>query len=400
MISPPALPLRGFASDHSPPRRILIRGVNWLGDAVLSTPALHRLRERFGEARITLLTHEKLAELWRYHPSIDEVITFPHRAGLWAVAARIRAGQAVADRFDFALVFPNSPRSALEVWLARVPRRIGYARPPRNWGLTQAVPRRPAHSPMHRRSVNEINRLVEPATGRPQPLPRTFPSCAHQIFEYLHLAAALGADPNPVPPGLTVMPEEIEAVISKFGLGAVIRRGAPVFGLIPGAEYGPAKCWPVERFAAAARELGQRTQCAWLMLGGRADTSVTAQVASALLGGKDLVQDLAGRTSLRELCALLKVCGVVLTNDTGPMHVAAALGTPVVVPFGSTSPELTGPGLPGDQRHRVLRAGAPCTPCFRRTCPIDFRCMTGISVASVVDAVLQVAPAWAGKRAL
>ena len=101
--------------------------------------------------------------------------------------------------------------------------------------------------------------------------------------------------------------------------------------------------------------------------------------------------NLAGRTSLRELMALLKLCRVVLTNDSGPMHVAAALGTPVVVPFGSTSPAFTGPGLPGEARHRLLQADAACSPCFRRNCPIDFRCMTGISVESVIAAVCRAA---------
>jgi heptosyltransferase-2 len=96
-------------------------------------------------------------------------------------------------------------------------------------------------------------------------------------------------------------------------------------------------------------------------------------------------------TSLEELCAALKLCRLLLTNDSGPMHVAAALGTPVVVPFGSTSPELTGPGLPGDGRHQLLRANAPCSPCFLRECPIDFRCMNGISVEQVVEAALRAA---------
>lgn len=101
------------------------------------------------------------------------------------------------------------------------------------------------------------------------------------------------------------------------------------------------------------------------------------------------VFNLAGATTLAELCAALKFCHVLLTNDSGPMHVAAAVGTPVVVPFGSTSPELTGPGLPGDARHRLLRARAPCSPCFLRECPIDFRCLTGITVDTVVKAVLE-----------
>ncbi len=101
--------------------------------------------------------------------------------------------------------------------------------------------------------------------------------------------------------------------------------------------------------------------------------------------------NLAGMTSLGELCAGLKLCRVLLTNDSGPMHVAAALGTPVVVPFGSTSPELTGPGLPGDARHQLLRANVPCSPCFLRECPIDFRCMNGISTGKAVEAVLRAA---------
>ena len=113
-------------------------------------------------------------------------------------------------------------------------------------------------------------------------------------------------------------------------------------------------------------------------------------VQSAIGNRQSAMFNLAGKTSLRELMSLLKACRVLLTNDSGPMHVAAALGTPVVVPFGSTSPELTGPGLPGDSRHCLLKSDAPCSPCFLRECPIDFRCMTGITVERVVEAVLEV----------
>ena len=128
----------------------------------------------------------------------------------------------------------------------------------------------------------------------------------------------------------------------------------------------------------------------WIAFGGVEDASLNEQIAR--LAGSNVV-NVAGKTTLRELMALLKLCRVLLTNDSGPMHVAAAFGTPVVVPFGSTSPELTGPGLPGDARHFLLRANVPCSPCFRRTCPIDLRCMTGITVTSVVEAVLQAASA-------
>jgi heptosyltransferase-2 len=124
------------------------------------------------------------------------------------------------------------------------------------------------------------------------------------------------------------------------------------------------------------------------LFGAKSDRPITAPIAAALHASRITHHDLAGRTSLRELMALSKLCRVLLTNDTGPMHVAAALGTPVVVPFGSTSSELTGPGLPGDPRQHILQSTVACSPCFLRECPIDFRCMNGISVESVVQAVL------------
>jgi heptosyltransferase-2 len=220
-------------------------------------------------------------------------------------------------------------------------------------------------------------------TGR-MPVPR---SNTHQIHEYLHLVAALGASPGPMPPQLVVTPGEIEAVKKKFGLSEVKR---PIFGLNPGAEYGPAKRWPVEKFIAAAREIQNRTNCTWLTFGGKADAAVANRIESAIPTPSSAILNLAGKTSLRELMALLKICRVLLTNDSGPMHVAAALGTPVVVPFGSTSPELTGPGLPGDAQHRLLKSDASCSPCFLRECPIDFRCLNGISVERVIEAVLSL----------
>jgi heptosyltransferase-2 len=202
----------------------------------------------------------------------------------------------------------------------------------------------------------------------------------------LHLAAALGANPEPLAPQLFVATAEIEAAKIKFGLEKITQL---IFGLNPGAEYGPAKRWPVERFIAAAKEIQQRTNCVWLIFGGKGDAAIASQIASALHASRFTFHDLSGKTSLRELMSLLKLCRVLLTNDSGPMHVAAALGTPVVVPFGSTSPELTGPGLPGDPRHRLLKSDAPCSPCFLRECPIDFRCMNSIPVERVVEVVLE-----------
>jgi heptosyltransferase-2 len=369
-------------SFNIPPRRILVRGTNWLGDAVMTTPALLRLRENFPDAHITLLTHEKLADLWQQHPAINETISFAAGESIFAVAKKLRAG-----RFDLALVLPNSPRAALEVFLAGIRQRVGYSRPWRNFFLTQTVTSRADAVKMHKRSAAEIHHLVSPPPEARNRL--EIPKAAHQIFEYLNLAATLGAKLEPVAPELVVTTEEISVAKKKFGLEKSDR---PIFGLNPGAEYGPAKRWPVEKFIAAAKEIQQRTNCIWILFGGKGDLKLTANIAGEIPPPASRLPplNLAGTTSLRELMALLKICRVVLTNDTGPMHVAAALGTPVVVPFGSTSPELTGPGLPGDKRHRLLKSEAPCAPCFLRECPIDFRCMHGISVARVVAAVLEL----------
>ena len=371
-------PTFNFQLPTSP--RILVRGTNWLGDAVMTTPALLRLREKFPDAQITLLTPEKLRELWINHPSINEIIPFSSGENAFAVAKKMRAG-----KFDLALVLPNSPRSAIEVFLAKIPQRIGYARPWRNFFLTQAVAPRAGAVKMRKRSVGEIKRLI---AGNPESRIQNpeIPESAHQIFEYLNLAAALGANPEPLPPQLFVALKEIEIAKRNFGLDRISN---PIFALNPGAEYGPAKRWPVEKFVAAAKKIQQQTDCVWILLGGRGDLQLCEKIESETQNSKLKTQNLAGKTSLRELMALLKLCRVLLTNDTGPMHVAAALGTPVVVPFGSTSPELTGPGLPGDARNHLIKSGAPCSPCFLRECPIDFRCMNGIGVENVVEAVLK-----------
>ena len=364
------------------PRRILVRGVNWLGDAVMTTPALLRLREKFPGAHIALLAPEKLRELWLHHPAVDEIISFAADETVLAVAKKLRA-----EKFDLALVLPNSPRSAIEALLAGIPQRVGYGRPWRNFFLTQAIAPRAGAVKMRKRTAAEIRQLVATDMNRRND-DHAFTSAAtasHQIHEYLHLVAALGTNAEPHAPQLAVTPEEIDAARNKFGLNKI---AAPIFGLNPGAEYGPAKRWPVEKFIAAAKEIQQRTNCVWILFGGKSDAVITSQIESANGNPPAAVFNLAGKTSLSELMALLKLCRVILTNDTGPMHVAAALGTPVVVPFGSTSPELTGPGLPGDPRNHLIKLDAPCAPCFLRECPIDFRCMNGISVDSVVKAVL------------
>ncbi|HTV75446.1 MAG TPA: glycosyltransferase family 9 protein, partial [Candidatus Baltobacteraceae bacterium] len=213
--------------------KILVRGTNWLGDAVMTTPALLRLREKFPDAHIALLCPEKLRELWTNHPAIDETISFEPGENVFAVAKKLRAGN-----FDLALVLPNSPRSAIEVFLAGIPKRAGYARPWRNFFMTQTVAPRAEAKKMRKRSVAEIRELVAADANRRKDRALTIEATGlHQIHEYLSLIAVLGANPEPLPPQLFVAPEEVEAARIKFGLEKI---EAPVFGLNPGAEYGPA----------------------------------------------------------------------------------------------------------------------------------------------------------------
>lgn len=371
-------------AENSPaaPRRIVVRGVNWLGDAVMTTPALLRLRERFPAAHLTLLTPAKLAELWPGHPAVDAVWPLAPGEPPWRVGRRLRAA-----RFELGLIFPNSPRSAWEMWFGHVPRRVGFAGQWRRWLLTEVVPRPPDYVPMRKRTPAEIRRCLaapDPAAARAAAVPPR----AHQLFHYLHLAAQVGARPEPLAPRLELTAAEragAREVVSKLAGGMTLPADQPWLGLNAGAEYGPAKRWPAERFVAVARAVSRATGARWLILGGPNDRALAAVLHRELPEAVNL----AGRTRLRELMQVLSACTLVLTNDTGPMHLAAALGTPVVALFGSTSPELTGPGLPGDPRHEVLRARVPCAPCFRRVCPVDFRCMHALGVDAVTQAVLR-----------
>lgn len=368
-------PITSRNRKAAPVSRILVRGVNWLGDAVMTTPALQRLRELHPGARVTLLMPEKLGELFAGHPDVDEVATFSPGESPWRIGRRLRRG-----RFDLAVVFPNSPRSALEVWFSGAIRRVGYARSWRCLFLTDAIPTRPDERPMRKRGADEVRSLVAaPPSGRAE-----LPHQVHHIHQYLHLIGALGGSAEPAAPRLHVASSEYAAARSRLGPGATTW-----IGLNAGAEYGPAKRWPKERFITVAKRLAEVPGCGLVLFGGKGDADLAGEIEAAVrhqLPSAPLA-NLSGKTSLRELCALMAMCRVVVTNDTGPMHVAAAVGATVVVPFGSTSSEMTGPGLPGEGRHVFLRASVPCAPCFLRECPIDFRCMQGIGESAVMDAV-------------
>jgi heptosyltransferase-2 len=349
----------------STPQNILIRGVNWLGDAIMALPAIDRLREAHPEARLTLLTQEKLAGLWEGTEHFDEVLTFAKIESPFTIGQRLRE-----HRFDTALILPNSPRSALECWHARIPRRIGYASKWRKWFLTDPIASHPHAVPMRKRLPLDIEYRI--TNNLP---PEKYPTRAHHIHQYLHLANHLGASDEPLAPTL------------RRTKSSAPKKHKTQIGLIAGAEYGPAKRWPTAHFIEAGKLLIENHQAHLLLLGGKGDVETATEITDALPA--EHTTNLAGKTSLAELVAALAECNAVLTNDTGPMHVAAAVGTPVIVPFGSTSPELTAPGLPNADHspHQFLRTTAPCSPCFLKKCPIDLRCLQDITPAQAAAAV-------------
>ncbi len=318
------------------PFRVVVRASNWLGDAVMSVPAVRAIKRGRPDLHLAILTPAKLAELWQSIAEVDEVIGIGPDEGVFAVAAKLRG------RFEAAVIFPNSLRTALEPWLAGIPRRVGYAGHRRAWLLDQ------------------IWREKKKKTPSPP---------EHQVNQYLRLAEFIGAD------------------ISSSATAARPLRsaGAPLrLGLCPGAEYGPAKRWLPERFREVMERFAPAEGCEWLVFGVAKDAPIAEEILTGFTGR---VRNLAGQTTLKELMDELRTCDALLTNDTGTMHLAALLGVPVVAVFGSTEPQLTGPL---GENHRVLRQHVECSPCFLRECPIDFRCMTSVTVEQALAALRAV----------
>ena len=314
-----------------PPAEILVRGTNWIGDAVMTLPALAALREHFPQARLTVLTRPWAAGVYQGQAGVAQVLTYEpagrHR-GLTGALALIRE----LARFDLALLFQNAFSAALFPALARIPERWGYARDGRGWLLTRAV------------------RVA------PEDL------AVHQVFYYLNLLGKLGLPAPYRPPRLTLdeaAQEEAEAVLTPAGLG----QGRPFLALAPGAAFGPAKRWPETCFARAARLILERRPGGTVILGGPEEAPAAARLAEMLPEPK---LNLAGRTTLKTAMAVLSRAYLLLTNDSGLMHLGGALGVPLAAVFGPTDPAATAPLGPS----RLIRSRAACAPCRKRVCPL------------------------------
>jgi lipopolysaccharide heptosyltransferase II len=355
------------SATSSPAPRILVRATNWLGDSVMMMPAVQRLRElNPSPSHVALLCPAKLHDLWRHNAFVDEVLAFDGTVDIRVLREH---------RFDLAVLFPNSLRSAWEAWQAGIPRRVGFVGHARRFLLTDIVREPRGDRPVHKTVVFDGKRFRV----------KHFEPIRHQVYRHLDLVGHLGGNIQPVPPKIWV-DMAIQRMMSQI-LGGDHR---PLIGVSAGAEYGPAKRWPLDCFANVAARILEKKECRFALLGVSGDSEITAAIEARLRPLRDdpkLVVNLAGKTTLMELCAVLRCCRVVMTNDTGTMHLAGALDVPQVAIFGSTSPELTGPL---SDRAIVIRHPVECSPCFRRECPIDFRCMTRVTVDEVTEAALKL----------
>jgi heptosyltransferase-2 len=338
--------------------KILIRGTNWVGDAVISIPAMREIRRLFPEAHITLLVRPWVQDIYSAVEFVDEILLYDrdgiHRgwAGFGTLIADLRS-----RRFDLAILLQNAFEAALIAWCARIPRRIGYARDGRSLLLTDAC-------------------RIDPELRH-----------VHQAYYYLGLLSGAGLmKPGPRDscddfPDISIGIRETDRQAAREMLrSAGFSEGQVIIGVNPGAYYGEAKRWFPARYAAVADALAAQFGAQIVLFGSSSDLPVVEEVASPM---KHSPLILAGRTTLGQLMALLQECRLLITNDSGPMHLAAALDVPQLALFGSTSEIATGPL---SRYATVIKHPVACNPCFLRKCPTDFRCMKGISVQQVLEA--------------
>jgi heptosyltransferase-2 len=332
--------------------RILVRATNWVGDAVMSLPALRALHERYPSAEIAILAKPWVADLYRREPFCHRVIPYTPKT----LSEKWNAARALArEHFDCAVLLQNAFEAAAIAFAARIPERIGYARDGRGFLLTQAVP---------------------------VPLPGEIPR--HERFYYLEMLHRAGL--------LNSLPEcdriRLQGADAARAVGLArfeeIGMGDAVIGVSPGAAYGSAKRWNPEYFAQAASKVARSMGASVALFGSANERELCSTIAS----GIDVsVRNFAGETTLAEFIDLAAACRLFLTNDSGGMHIASALGVPTVAVFGSTDDTTTGPTGP---LARVVRENVECAPCLQRECPIDHRCMVRLLPDRVADTALEL----------
>ncbi|MGA3043574.1 MAG: lipopolysaccharide heptosyltransferase II [Bryobacteraceae bacterium] len=321
----------------------MIRATNWVGDAVMSLPAIRAVREAFPGAHVTVAARAAVADLYAREGAIDGVMLFPRDR-------RQAAAELRREGFDCAILLPNSFDAALVAWMAHIPRRIGYRRDGRGWLLTEAIP-----------------------PPEPGEIPR------HERFYYLELLRRAGIIHEY--PACTEIRLDGYQALREAGLSSA------VVGVSPGAAYGDAKRWLPERFAETAVLVARAHGASVALFGSAAERELCEPVAAAIRADGIAVRNFAGETTLRQFIDLAAACRVFITNDSGAMHIASALGVPTVTIFGATDDTTTGPT---GAWARVVREQVECSPCLLRTCPIDHRCMTRVTAARVAGVALDL----------
>lgn len=335
-------------------RKILIRAPNWVGDNIFTFPAVRLLRRHFPEAQLTILVRGTLESLWEIIPEIDEVITFNLKGG----GRDLKGKQNLITmlrrrRFDLAVIFPRSFESALWMWLAGIPERWGYAEEKRSCLLTRAVrsPRKYRITPR----MDYYYRLVSNA-GDSEFAP----------------AACLELDPELV----SSAGDFLRSLVGEYPEDRLI-------GFHPGSSYGPAKCWPARNYGKLAGILQKKMGFVILLFGSEKERDMLEEIAAAGTG----IINLGGMTDLKRAAALMSLCRVFVANDSGLLHLAAALGVPVVGLYGSTDPEATGPR---GKKVKIIYKNIECSPCLMRECPSDFICMESITPEEVEKEIYSI----------
>jgi heptosyltransferase-2 len=327
--------------------KILIRGTNWIGDAILTLPAVAAIRATYPQAHIAVLVKPWVADVYGFFSAVDEVIIYENKfdtpTGVFRLARMLKG-----KKFEAAILLQNAIEAAIIVLAAGIPLRAGYDSDARGLLLTHRV---------HR--TEEIRKV-------------------HQIDYYLEMVKALGC--------VSVDREmHLETKINPLDAQDILRKFIPeinklIIGIAPGATYGPAKRWFPDRFAAVVDKLDEHFSSQGIILGGKSDWEVAQEVQK--LARTKLI-NLAGKTTLREAIYLISQCRLFISNDSGLMHIAGALNIPTIALFGSTNPATT---APAGNKSTIVRREVSCSPCLKETCPTDFRCMRLISVEDVFKA--------------
>lgn len=333
---------------HSP-TNIIIRMPNWLGDAVMATPLLADLRNHWKNAKITAMCQAPIGSLLQNDPHIDAIFNFNRPSGWIHRFHRIDIVESLQEgKYDLGILLTNSFSSAWWFMRGNVKNRIGFSKGLRRILLDQAVP--------------------YPKNKETQ----------HQVITYKMLLEPLGIPLSHTPPKIYISANEMKEAHEFLKLLGIDPEKQIVVGINPGAAYGSAKCWPPERFESVTCRLLENPDVFVLYFGDANTAPLINNICKSL---PKRAINLAGRTSLRELIALINCCKIFLTNDSGPMHIAAALGVKLLALFGSTNEVKTGPYPQG----KVIHKHVECSPCYKRVCPIDFRCMKRISADEVYE---------------